>query len=117
MSSSPQIQTEYERALRAAVLKHGALTDPESHAFGWVADDWEHKRVCVLTSGQVPDESEWTEFGGSFTDHHPTKHGIDLTGVSCACGQIENRTVRWQAGPAEMIQAVFEEAFGARSAT
>lgn len=115
MSTIPlTIKAEYENALRIAVLRHGALTDPDSHAYGWIADDWEHKRWCKLTSEQVPTEAAWTEFGDSFTEHHPTKHGIDLPGVSCACGAITDRTMRWDAHPAEMIQIVLTIGFEER---
>jgi hypothetical protein len=115
---TPEVQEEYNRMLRAVVLAKGALTDPGNHAYGWIADDWQHKHNCVLTSEQTPDESEWAEFGGSFTDHHPTKYGIDLKGVNCACGQIQDRTARWDCSPSEAIQAVFEKMTNnARSAT
>jgi hypothetical protein len=111
MTMTPENETKYNKALRTATLKHGALTSRTDQSYGWIADDYMHKYECRLTSDQVPQESQWTEFSDSFTEHHPTKHGVDLKGVNCVCGQIVDRTVRWEANPAEMIKAVFEEAF------
>lgn len=109
MTMTSKIHAEYVNVLCAVVLAKGALTDPGPHTYGWIAQDWQHKHTCQLSSTAVPVEAEWTEFGGSFTEHHPTKHGIDLSHVSCACGQVQDRTLRWDANPYEMMAAVFEE--------
>src|SRR5687767_12929273 len=117
MTMSPEVRAEYDRVLRAVVLRRGILVSEKPRSFGWMDADYVHTSRCVVTSDRTPDESEWSEFAGTFAESDATRRGIDVSGVSCACGELVDRVVRWEAGPSEMIEAVFEEAFGAVRAT
>lgn len=122
MSMSPKLQAEYDAALLAATLKHG--TPLGGGGWGWqdfdalrhlgrmidpTADCW-----LVATADLKAIEDEWTEPKGTFDESDRTRHGVIVYRVSCACGLLTNRDIRWDAGIQEIAEAVFEEAFSAR---
>lgn len=107
---SPAARAEYDAALRAAVLQHGTLVDVRPDVYGWVAPDYDHKSTCEVTSSQAPREVEWSQFADTFAPNLD-KHGVSVFGVSCACGALVNREVRWEASASEMTEALFEHVF------
>lgn len=115
MAMSPEAQAEYERFLREAVLKRGALVSTGSTYYGWIADDWRHTSKCELTTTKVPEEITYSEFAGTFATSDSTHHAVEVSGVSCKCGQLKDRKVRWDASVSEVAEAVFELAFGKKA--
>jgi len=115
MALSEELQREYEAVLQRAILRHGTVTNlPGTGRWGWQDyDATSHLAQCGGLSERQVLEDEWSEWGG--TDAGPNyKHGMSLTGVSCQCGRLADRKVRWDDYPTNMTEAVFEEAFGRR---
>lgn len=110
MTMSPAARAEYDAALRAATLKNGTLVDRHPSVYGYMAEDWEHKNACEVTSSEAPREVEWSQFTDTFAPNE-NKHGVSVSGVSCACGALVNREVRWEADASEMTEALFEYVF------
>lgn len=113
MSMSPEVQREYDSALRAAILKHGTLADRHPSTYGWEAPwtEQEHARSCELASSATPEEIAWSEFVDTEAGNR-TSHGVSLVGVSCACGFLRgDRELRWQASVSDITQAVFTAVF------
>lgn len=127
MAMSPEAQVEYEKALTAATLKHGTMADRNASFYGWQdfryhhGEVWSEKHVphhlaCELINVGKPEEDYWHEFQGTFYEGDTAVHGIVLKGLTCACGEIQDREMRWTANMQEVAEAVFEEAFGKNDA-
>jgi hypothetical protein len=128
MAMSPEAQAEYNRAMAAATVKHGSIVRTNGTFYGWSDYDaamhvagWSYTdksvKPCPLV---VPEhgtvrEDEWSQFEGTFYDGDTTHHGVTVTGVSCSCGQLTDRTVRWEANMQEVAEAIFEIAFGPKA--
>lgn len=112
MAMSPEAQAAYNAALTKVLFKHGVLVDSTPDIYGWMDLDYEHAWECKLSTKNVPVEDRWDEFMGTFSDEDTTRHGIVIHGVSCACGKLQQRSIRWHARMQEIAEAVFEEAFG-----
>lgn len=112
----PELEREYQATIRAAVLQNGYVVDTLP-SFGWMDHPaTTHLRAC---GGYTPrftevHEDEWYEFVSMGDGNEPAKHGMALDDVSCPCGQIKSRKVRWDAYPSEMIETVFQMAKGRR---
>jgi hypothetical protein len=117
MATSADVNIEYRRALSAATVKHGSVLREKPTSFYRQYDrSIRHAPNCVITvRGQVQEDT-WYEFQGTFANDH-TVHGIVATGVTCSCGVLKDRTIRWQASTSEVALAVFEEAFGKKKGT
>lgn len=88
----------YRAAMTQFVLKHGTLVDPTANSYyGWIAEDYDHPRTCVLTlaEGGTFHENTVTEFQSTFEGNRESAV-VDAFPVSCACGAITNRTVRYE---------------------
>ena len=122
MTMSPEAQKQYDAAMMAAAIKHGTMVSRNPSFYGWSARPWsgddasdcKHMEHCQFVPGSTSavEEDDWNEFMGTFYEGDTTKHGVIVKGVSCACGEIKDRSVRWQADMQEVAEAVFEEAFG-----
>ncbi len=114
MAMSPEIQEEYDRALKAATLDNGLVIDNRPSVYGWA--DYrasEHMRSCGGVSDSPVEEDDWYEFVGTFADPpNEHKHGMYVSNVSCRCGQLTGRSIRWDADRSEIAEAVFEYALG-----
>lgn len=106
MGMSPEVQAEYDDALREAILRHGTLVDTQASTYGWEADDWKHARRCTVTTRKQPYDDRWDEFAGTFEGSYE-KHGVSLDGVHCACGELVDRTMRWDADVSTMMETIF----------
>ena len=95
--------------LRSAIFKHAWIVDLQPR-YGWLdGSATEHLRSCGGYSRQDVREDDWYEFvsmGGPEDGH---KFGLTLRGVSCACGQLQDRVLRWDASTYEVAAAVFQE--------
>jgi len=126
MSMSDEVRAEYEAALARVVVRNGSIVRTNDTYYGWndypafqhiVGGSWGDKGpgcALVLPDGARAVEDEWSEFAGTFADGDNVKHGAIVRGVSCKCGQLTGRSVRWEANMHEVAEAVFEEALGAR---
>lgn len=113
---TPEVEQEYKRHLIAAVLRHGEMVSPTASYLSWRDHDEHipgrrsHPRDCPLTATDVR-ETSWQEFMGTFYEGDDTVHGVEAIGVSCACGRLKDRRVRWTAHPGDVAKAVFEELY------
>lgn len=125
MAMSPEVRAEYDKALIAAILKRGTMVSEDASIYGWEDYDYHfgpswsraerrtpHHLACVLVSIGRPVETRWDEFQGTFYEGDTSEHGVELPGITCECGKLEDRTLRWKASPQAIAEAVFEEAFG-----
>lgn len=104
---SPEAQRRYDELLRTATLLNGAVVVSDPSLYGW--EDYkltQHARVCALRSTATPREITFTEFAGTFASEDYTRHAVELKGVSCVCGLIKKRTMRWQTTVADALKAV-----------
>lgn len=109
------VQAEYDRLLARVVLKQGELVRKDESQYGWhdYNDGWvrdSHHRTCEVTCKRVQ-EVTWYEFQGTFYEGDESVHGVSAFGVTCACGKLKDREVRWSAAMQEVAQAVFEELY------
>lgn len=116
-----EIQKEYDRLLIKLVLRHGDLVSERATTFGWrdyaetFPNDWygrtfvEHLERCGIQSVGSVQEEIWYEFQGTFYEGDNSVHGVAVFGLTCNCGKLTNRSVRWSARMQEVAQAVFEE--------
>lgn len=114
MAMSPETQKEYDAALKQATIQHGGVLDHRTSTFGW--EDYrasEHLRRCGGVSNEEVEEDDWYEFAGTFAGpEEGHKHGLLVSGVTCLCGELADRSVRWDADRSEIAEAVFEIALG-----
>jgi hypothetical protein len=113
VSMSPEVQREYDDALRAAIIKHGTLVERHPSLYGWEATwtEQEHAHRCKLASSATPEETAWSEFVDTEAGNR-TSHGVSLVGVSCACGFLRgDRELRWQASVSDITEALFTVVF------
>lgn len=112
-----RVKEEYEKILTRSIIKHGSLVRVDASTFGWMDQDGQgydfrkprHSSWCeIVKTGQVEEDATWYEFAGTFADSH-YKHGMEVHGVTCDCGQIKDRTFRWDAPVGEAIKVVLEE--------
>jgi hypothetical protein len=113
MSMSPEAQREYDDALRKITLQHG--TPLRVNPSFYVQNDYRlvgHAATCGIVTASKPKEDVWHEFAGTFASTDAGKrHGIVVTDVSCNCGQLVQRTIRWEASISEISEALFGEIF------
>jgi hypothetical protein len=115
MAMSPEIQEEYDAALKEATLRHGSITNQTGGTvWGW--ENWEdtqHFRGCGGHARDEVQEDDWYEFAGTFAGpEEGHKHGLIVRRVDCFCGRIVDRSIRWEADRSAIAEAVFEIALG-----
>jgi hypothetical protein len=112
MAMSPETQEEYDRALKTALIANGDVVESRPSTYGWKDyDATEHLRSCGGWSERPVEDDAWHEFIDSY-EGSAEKHGQSVSGVTCECGVLGGRTVRWDAQRDEIAEAVFEIAFG-----
>jgi hypothetical protein len=102
------VEDEYRKIMIDLVLQHGTLVDPFANLFGWVDADYDHVRDCPTTALAVEEDS-WSEFAGTFAPDDNLIHGITAVGVTCVCGRLTNRRVRWAGRMQDIARAMFNE--------
>lgn len=114
MAMSPEAQEGYDRALKLALIRNGSVVEPRPSTYGWVEwDETEHLHRCGGWSLLAVEEETWQEFLNSY-DGSGAKHGLRLERVTCNCGHLAGRDIRWRAELSEVAEAVFEAAFGTK---
>lgn len=113
-----RVRVEYERILTAAIIKNGMPVSRDGGYYGWgdyeieYPNDYEggrHSVACgIAKTGRVDEDAYWQEFMGTFYEGDETKHGMEVSGVSCNCGRITDRVYRWSESPGEAIRIVLE---------
>jgi hypothetical protein len=113
MSMSPEVQAEYDRVLAAVAIRKGTLMTPSGRIYGWIADDWEHLSRCKARTWGKAKETTFTQFEGTFAEGTRYRTAIDVQDVSCHCGQVAGREVRWEPsdGLSEVTEAIFAEMY------
>ena len=112
MAMSPEAQKGYQRALKAALIRNGSVVEPHPSTYGWVEyGETVHLRQCGGSSEQTVEEDTWHEFLDTYHGSG-AKHGLRLEQVTCNCGHLVGRAVRWEAELSEVTEAVFDAAFG-----
>lgn len=118
-----RVQAEYEAILTAAIIKNGSLIGKDASIFGWATmDDYDtgprggwagatrHSVTCgIASTGRVEEDATWYEFAGTFATSDHYKHGMEVHGVTCNCGKIQDRVYRWDAPVGEAIRIVMLE--------
>lgn len=113
MSMSPEVRAEYEAALGCAAVTHGSVLKNEGRSqfslYDYAATG--HPATCETSVTSV-EEDVWHEFAGTFATTNDTRrHGVVASGVTCACGLLTNRTVRWEASVSEITETLFTAVF------
>jgi hypothetical protein len=112
MTMSPEVEQEYQQALTESVVRRGTVVSlPGRGRWGW--QDYEasrHLNECGGSAPGVPTEDYWYEYAGTNAGPEDGKRiGLVLYRVTCNCGQLDSREVRWD----EHISNVAEELFAA----
>lgn len=74
----------FKRALVDAIIRNGSPLDPKADIWGWTHPK-HHEVAQAVRSGKIDyqactwEESEWSEFMGSFYEGDTRKYGMDLT--------------------------------------
>lgn len=112
MTMSDAVRAEYERVLARVIIKRGSVVVQTDGWYGWVDyDATTHVSKCGVATHGAPDEDTWYEFKGTFYEGDTSVHGMALSGVTCKCGRITDRSLRWQASVVEVATEVFAEAY------
>lgn len=105
---SDHVRDEYNDALRTAILRHGELVSVDPSIYMWRDyNTQEHLRACILACVDIPKSDEWNEFADTFFEGDTRHYGVIVSGVSCECGTIRNRSVRWEETVSRVAEAVF----------
>jgi hypothetical protein len=108
------VNKEQKAAFHAAIVSTiaawGSLVSPRASEYGWHGEDTgerEHVRECGANpAASTWQDSEWTEFSGTFAEPpFQYRKGIDAT-VTCNCGLVEGERFRYTDGYAELIRAI-----------
>lgn len=107
----PEVRKEYNDIIARVAASAGTVL-LEKRISSFIQYDYRlssHLATCEMRSFTAVDEdSTWYEFQGTFADDHSV-HGVEVSGVNCACGKIIDRTIRWQASISDVTTAVFAE--------
>lgn len=105
---------EYKRALVDCLAQRGTLVSEDPSYYGYYDSKWieakRHLETCGVDyakSSEVYDV-EWREFNGTFNEEDDSKQGVEVK-VSCRCGEIFNRSFRYDGGMADIIRAITED--------
>lgn len=101
--------------LSAFVAKAGATRDGSYYASGNINYDLteeirEHMKVCPcdLSKMEMPVDSRWQEFMGTFYEGDETVRGLDAY-LTCQCGKYEGEQIRLQGTFSELLTAILRE--------
>lgn len=103
--------SESVRELAAMIVRQGHVVLPHRDhllVYGWT--DWEedkHKRTCEVTADGEPWGIHWSEFEDTYSEN--SEHdGVEVK-VTCACGKLNGRVIRWEARMSEIMGSVPED--------
>jgi hypothetical protein len=103
----------YEAVLSTLVVTKGLLKSDNGFWGSHAAEDYfeagKHIRACGWTSSHVDENYTWSVFGGTFTNHDTTCHGIVVT-ITCKCGKYTDRDMLYERNTSEAIRDVLEMA-------
>lgn len=109
---TPEQKAAFHEAMIGALLENSSPVDEKPGYYGWLADDWRelyaHLEACGPDYPKCHwDDSEWTEFAGTFAPPEAGEcKGIDML-LTCRCGEIEERAWRYRGeGYAELIRKI-----------
>lgn len=102
-------ELEFHRRVVAFLARRGTLVTTEKYAGVWWKD-WDNKvRSHILTcSLDAPKctwkDEHWSDFNGT-GEPDLYRTGVEVT-VTCSCGQVRGRRLRYDGGYAELIRAI-----------
>lgn len=130
---SPEVRAEYEAIVTELVLQRGRVVMNDPTEYGWAdatLDVWKrdegpggerlydgpfsHFTQCdAFAIGHLVEDVRWAHFVGTFNPGGPTepRHGVEVHDVSCMCGRVKLRTVRWEGSIHDLAGAVFERLY------
>lgn len=111
---SPEVQAEYDKILAAVAVRNGVLMSPPGDRYyGYIGDEWEHFATCNARSWGTAKETTFSQFEDTFATSTRYRMAIDVANVTCNCGQIKDREVRWEPsdGLGEVTSKVFAELY------
>lgn len=104
---SPEAEKRYHDLLRRVALKNGDIVRTDPSIYGWLDySATKHVRSCTLSSIATPEEIVFQEFAGTFATSDYTRHAIEVNDVSCECGTIRDRALRWETTVADALKIV-----------
>lgn len=108
----------YKRAVLSAFAKSAvAKSENEEYYSSLGGIDYEldpkvhdHLQVCEidLELTELPDDSQWETFHGTFYEGDETEYGMDTT-ITCKCGQVKGVGMRMSGTFGEFLRSVLEE--------
>lgn len=107
---------EYKKALADFVVRNGSWVRSDAEPYrsygGYMARDGNELRAhmieCSVVSADV-DDSQWEEFAGTFAEPQwQDRVGMDAT-ITCACGRVQGRVLRYAGTFSEIVQGVLME--------
>jgi len=104
------VRREYETLLAQIAVRQGALLRPANdRGYGWIDPEWEHLSRCGVRSWGRATETTFQQFEGTFFEGERIHHAVDVADVTCHCGEITGREVRWEPsnGLSDVAEAVF----------
>lgn len=111
-TQAPSWKDELNRRIVDYLVSNGSPVDPKPSYYGWLADDYRelhaHLSGCALDYAKCDyEDTEWTEFAGTFAELSDSyMKGIKAL-VTCSCGQVAAREWRVRDGSyAEMLKAI-----------
>lgn len=108
---SDEVRAEYEKILATVVIRYGSIIALGATRYGWHDyDATQHIRTCGVQLRGTVDEDAWYEFAGTFVDDMYVQ-GTTLHDVSCSCGKLTSRRLRWSASVSDVAEAVISEAY------
>lgn len=114
MTMSNDWVERFREALARTIIQHGRVIAKDANFYGW-ADfpATEHLRDygdnCPIVKHEVPTEDTWDEFEGTFHEGDTTRHGMQMK-ITCECGQIKGRYLRYEGNVGEMISDIITNA-------
>ena len=104
---SDSAKAELRALIVSKILTAGSVVSLTPHYYtGW--EDYEdtyHLEECgaeVATDTKL-EENYVHEFMGTFYEGDTSVAVVELNGVSCKCGQVDNRTIRWKGSIGEFM--------------
>lgn len=107
----------YKKALMSAFARSACVLGTYSYYSSGGGLDYratqrlqDHLKSCEvdLDRSEMPTDSEWVEFMGTFYEGDDTQYGLDAT-VSCTCGELRDVVMRLRGSFSELLLEVLRE--------
>lgn len=109
---------EYKKALLAAFVKAADVRSEKRSYYStgggfdyqMTGDVHQHFEQCNVDTylTAMPDDSEWSEFMGTFYEGDNTAYGMDAE-ITCTCGIYKQIDMRYTGTFSDLLQAILRE--------